>query len=323
MNRHYGHVPVIFELTTRHCRRRGQALVEFAVVAIVLYLLLAAILTFGMLLYGAQTLQQAAHFAARELARTPLPAEMGFEQALQHDRVRQHVYSEDFLAIEIDPEEMNENETILDYVDRLGIPPVNRMLLPLMFVDTVENGAKMLLRYPGALLTCSDAPSGYTVRIPIVRYASSQDDVAGPDEAIVSWRRVLEGRRRQPSEDLPDAFSVASPERGLVVLQLHYPYQSAVMSGFRRRQDLSAPHPDDPLLPIRADDNLPGAPLPEEGTLTAPDVPGASDDWDAPIAGHPYSGPYGLGRQAAWGTEVRPFRRVLSAQAVARREVFD
>lgn len=320
MNRHYGHVPVIFELTTRRCRRRGQALVEFAVVAIVLYLLLAAILTFGMLLYGAQTLQQAAHFAARELARTPLPAELEFEQALQHDRVRQHVYSEDFLAIEIDPEEMNENETILDYVDRLGIPPVNRMLLPLMFLDTVEDGAKTLLRYPGALVTCSDAPSGYTVRIPIVRYASSQDDVAEPDEAIVSWRRVLEGRRRQPSEDLPDAFSVASPERGLVVLQLHYPYQSAVMSGFR--PDLSDPHPDDPLLPIVADDNLWAEPLPDGGTLTAPDVPGASDDWDTPIAGHPYSGPHGLGRQAAWGTEVRPFRRVLSAQAVARREVF-
>ena len=35
-----------------------------------------------------------------------------------------------------------------------------------------------------------------------------------------------------------------------------------------------------------------------------------------------YSGPYGLGGQQAWLTTVRPFRRTISAQAVARREVF-
>ena len=294
---------------TRRGRRHGQSLVEFAVVAIVLYLLLAAILTFGMLLYGAQTIQQAADFAARELARTPLPATIDFEQALQDDRVRQHVYSEDFLAIDLG--EMEDDETIMDYVDRLGIPPVNRMLLPLMFVDTVDDGATKLLRYPGALL---EAPSGYTVRIPIVRYASSQDDAAAPDEEILAWRHVL--------EVCSEAFSVTSAERGLVSLRIHYPYQSAVMTGFRPRQDLSDPHPDDPLIPIRADDDLPAV-APQDGELVAPDVPGASDDWDTPIAPHPYAGEHGLGRQAAWGEEVRPFRRVLSAQALARREVFD
>ena len=35
----------------RHVNRRGQSLVEFAVVALVVYMLLAAILTFGQLLY--------------------------------------------------------------------------------------------------------------------------------------------------------------------------------------------------------------------------------------------------------------------------------
>ena len=35
-----------------------------------------------------------------------------------------------------------------------------------------------------------------------------------------------------------------------------------------------------------------------------------------------YSGPFGLGNQQAWLKTVRPFRRVVSAQAVARREVF-
>ena len=35
-----------------------------------------------------------------------------------------------------------------------------------------------------------------------------------------------------------------------------------------------------------------------------------------------YSGAYGLGSQQAWLTQVRPFRRTISAQAIARREVF-
>ena len=42
--------------------------------SLVVYMLLAAILTFGQLLYCAQTQQQAADVAAREISRTPLPA---------------------------------------------------------------------------------------------------------------------------------------------------------------------------------------------------------------------------------------------------------
>ena len=54
--------------------RRGQALVEFAIVALVVYLLLGGILTFGQLFYSGQTVQQAADAAAREISRTPLLA---------------------------------------------------------------------------------------------------------------------------------------------------------------------------------------------------------------------------------------------------------
>ncbi len=51
--------------TNGHCKRAGQSLVEFALVALVLYMLLAAILTFGHMLYVAQGLQGAADLAAR------------------------------------------------------------------------------------------------------------------------------------------------------------------------------------------------------------------------------------------------------------------
>ena len=57
----------------RLSRRRGQSLVEFALVAFVLYFLFAGILSFGQLFFGAQSLQSAADTAAREIARLPLP----------------------------------------------------------------------------------------------------------------------------------------------------------------------------------------------------------------------------------------------------------
>ena len=53
------------EARRRHVNRRGQSLVEFAVVALVVYMLLAAILTFGQLLYCSQGIQQAADVAAQ------------------------------------------------------------------------------------------------------------------------------------------------------------------------------------------------------------------------------------------------------------------
>src|SRR5580693_1602057 len=44
--------------------RRGQALVEFALVALVLYLLIAFVLDFGRAIYGTQIIQGAADLAA-------------------------------------------------------------------------------------------------------------------------------------------------------------------------------------------------------------------------------------------------------------------
>ena len=70
----------------RRVVRRGQSLVEFAVVALVIYMLLAAILTFGHLLYVAQGLQQAADLAAREISRTPLSADESSSRCLPMGR---------------------------------------------------------------------------------------------------------------------------------------------------------------------------------------------------------------------------------------------
>jgi hypothetical protein len=292
-------------------------LVEFAIVAIALYLLLAAILTFGFLLYGAQTIQQAADFAAREISRTPLPAARDFETALDEPEIRSGVYSEDFLAVDMSSfqGDENPNETLVDFAERIGMPPVNRMLLPLMFVDTVDDGAMELLRYPGTLVSSTTASSGYTVMIPVVRYASTQDDDTVPDEQIVGWLPVVEDMQNESiTGALPeqDPFHIASPQRGLVALRINYPFQSGVMSGFRRRD-----HPlADPVIPIAADDSISAPGTPGGRTPVAPDVP------EDTMGRNPYSGRYGLGHQAAWAEDVRPFRRVIAAQAIYRREVF-
>jgi hypothetical protein len=290
-------------------------LVEFAIVAVALYLLLAAILTFGFLLYGAQTIQQAADFAAREISRTPLPAAMDFETALDE---AEDVYSEDFLAVDIGG--IQKDESFVDFAERIGMPSVNRMLMPLMFVDTVEGGAKTLLRYPGTLVTSTTAPSGYTVRIPVVRYPSTQDDDSVPDEQIVDWLEVVEDMQNESiTGALPeqDPFHVASPQRGLVALRVNYPFQSGTLSSFRRRiPPLADPTTGDRVIPIEADDSITAPDIPGGGTPIAPDVP------EDTMGRNPYAGRYGLGHQAAWAQDVRPFRRVISAQAIYRREVF-
>jgi len=152
-----------------HCRasgraRHGAVLVEFALVALVMYLLLAAILEFGRMFYCAQTVQAAADFAARELSRTPLsPVDVPtLEIALGTQVVRETVYTEDYLAIDVSEQAGD----LIEYLDSLDppVPPVNMLLVPVMFVDQV--GDRRILRYPGALVTSPTAPSGYTVRFP-------------------------------------------------------------------------------------------------------------------------------------------------------------
>ena len=62
---------------------RGAALVEFALVSLVLYLLLAGAIEFGRLMFDANALQDVARVAARELAVAPVRAEATFDYALR------------------------------------------------------------------------------------------------------------------------------------------------------------------------------------------------------------------------------------------------
>ncbi len=318
--------------------RRGQSLVEFAVIALVLYMLLAAILTFGHLLYVAQGLQSAADLAAREISRTPFSAfivddETGEPHALRFDDMTQISSNlgtkkdNDLFRIRIFDEAWLVIDLATFYAENPGgsvfeilvpqMPLLNQQLAMMMIVDRPDfngdgNPDAWLLRYPGALLSRQEPISppkdltydsavatNFSVGIPLI--------TAGGEEGLeaIRWIPVI--------EEIGDgSFAIDSPQRGIVALRINYPFQSASMSSFR-------PNPAGPFEPTigqpnaaddgddEDDDRLTGAPLVSDNGIYA----------------GTYGGQYGLGAQGAFGTIVRPYRRVLSAQAIYRREIFD
>jgi hypothetical protein len=281
-------------------RRAGGVLLEFALVSLVFYLLLAATVELGRATFLSQAAHDAARVAARELALVPLPAALTFEEALEWQDpltgerpVRERVFDPGLLVLDLSTFAAGEPVAA-------GLPVVNRALLPLMIRDGD------LLRFPGALV--SEAawirphnPSGLGVWIPIVQ---GRD----PDTGIetITWRAVLEEVRTDPGDPGSGAFSVLSPEGGLAALRVNVPLQAAALVQFVPGTDA-----EEPLRPALADDAaVTAAPVPL-GSLVVP--PGGVG---------PYSGTYGLGSLEALGAGVRPFRRLIAAQAVFRREVY-
>ncbi len=284
--------------------RAGQSLVEFAVVALVLYMLLAAIVTFGHSLYVAQGLQSAADLAAREISRTPLPPNANFEDVLD-DGFLGEIYSDDFLVFDLDtlPEGGSFfTDVIPDW------PIVNQQLATMMIVDRPDfdgDGTpdRNLIRYPGALLFSDESSTGLTVGIPLV---TSRSDTG---VETIRWVPVLE---EIENDDNLDPFNIDNG--GVVALRINCPVQSPAMSGFR-------PNADGPFEPTVGQPNL----ADDDGVIELNEAPG--DLTEAPlqsggILAGTYGGQYGLGAQGVMVQTVRPFRRVISAQAIYRREVF-
>ena len=277
---------------------RGAALVEFALVSLVLYLLLAGTVEFGRLMFAANALQDVARVAARELAVTPLPAPMTLDDlpgqpgtgAMSSAPVRSRIYDPSLLVVDITGWD---DVTISTYFSGSGMPLVNKALLPLMFVDFDSVPGSKLLRYPGALLSDPNSATGFTVEIPVIDYS-------GGGETVVRFARVLEEIRPDPNDSSTGPFRLTNVGGGLAAVRINYPYQAAMLSGFRS----APPTATDPLPP-----NLSNAIE-------------ANDGGDATTVGT-YAGESGLGRQFALaGKTVRPFRKLVSAQAIYRREVF-
>jgi Flp pilus assembly protein TadG len=287
--------------------RRGSVLVEFALIALILYLIFAATIEFGRALMAAQLLQQAADIAAREVARTPGLPVVGTltdwdnpsdtNAAFNNPVVLQTIFDPQYLVVDI--------SNGLDYFN--DKPILNRLLAPLMIPD-YANG---VLRYPGALV--ANSSGGHTVQIPVVTYSGGVEQIGAMlpvVEEILYWNPSNTTPPPDPNSYNPDyspfglvaastsnvaasTSNVVPPQlRGTVALRINYPFQAASLSA-------TAPSynwPPDPNFNYIH---------PSDGTNT----PGT------------YSGPNGLGDQLVFATNVRPYRRLLSAQAIYRREV--
>ena len=81
---------------------RGSVLVEFAFIALLMYLIMATVVDFGRLFFTAQVAQDAARTGARELSVIPLPADMTLAQALEDPAVRTRVFQPEHLVIDLD-----------------------------------------------------------------------------------------------------------------------------------------------------------------------------------------------------------------------------
>lgn len=303
--------------------RRGSVLIEFAVVAFIFYLLLGAVVSFGYLLYVAQGLQHTADLAAKEISRTPLPADGTLDAAddgvlrgsasanPELATVRQQVYDEHYLVLNLDT--LHGETTLQNLIARL--PVVNQQLVPLMQSDTID-GVRYL-RYPGGVFEDTDntddpadpPPSGLLVAIPRVtgRAANGVE--------TIDWIPVVEEIDTQTAAgdgDNPHPFRITSPQRGIVALRFNYPVQSSTMSGFRQGTG--------PFDPNGTNANTAG-----DGSVTVVDIDGFSPVGTSTSSDQefgPSAGAFGLGRQSALVQDVRPFRRLITAQAIYRREVF-
>lgn len=273
--------------------RRGSILVEFALVSLAFYLILAGTLEVGRMITSAQIVQNAARTMARELALLPLPATMTFEEALDCPTVEQRIFDRRLLAVPIGPM-THEDET-------RTWPTVNRLLLPLMVVTNVNGTA--YLQYPGALVQ-SFTLGAPTVKVPKVISRGAD----GVEE--IRWVDVIEEIGTGNLDPAYGPFSMASlgPELGLVALRVNCPYQAASMSAFQP-VDVTEPNPVNEAI------------LANDGGVTQLNAPGGTL-MNTGSGGGIYAGQYGLGKFYALNKEVRPFRRLISGQAVFRREVF-
>jgi len=303
-----------------HGRRRasGAVLAEFALLGFVVWLLLAGVLEIGRALTAQQLLQHASRTMAREMARLPLAANLSFPDAVREDAFRNSVLNPGFLVIDsallarcsVPDFGVAGHEAQLDALfDRLPIG--NQLLRPLMIGD--RRGDNQMIRYPGALLTRATPPgptcedgSRYAVGIAELNSATG----------TVNWHGVVEQHGGGPGSGRD--FALAGG--GWVGLRVNYPFQSA---GLLAAESAGVTDPRTGRVTQQvvdadaaiSDDPVSLAALP--GTF----APGGAE-------GGAYAGTRGLGRlysiPDADGAPraVRPFRRLLSANAGFRREVF-
>lgn len=302
-------------------RVRGGVLAEFALLAFVVWLLLAGVLEIGRALTAQQLLQHAARTMAREMARLELPADWTFDDAASSAEFQGRVLDDRFLVIDSD---LLARCGYADFgqaghntdLDRLfaSLPIGNRLLRPLMISDRRET--ERMLRYPGALLVRNTTPGthcedGSRFSVGIAELNSTAGEV--------TWHPVVENSASPSSGAGASGADFPLAAGGWVGLRVNYPFQSAGLLAAEQTGILDPRTGRETQRLVDAD-----LPINEEIGLSA--LNGAF----SPSAdeGGVYAGDRGLGRLYAMpdatgrARAVRPYRRLLAAQAGFRREIF-
>jgi hypothetical protein len=266
-------------------------LAEFALVAIVLWMLLAGALDLGRALATANRLEAAARAAARALALAERPAGETLADAL----TGAGVFDPGYLVLDLtrlDPSQPGYcGVTAEELLPTL--PLLNRMLVPTMIHERV--GDRLLLRYPGALLARSDAPtrpceSDLTVALPLLE----------PGGAGLRWVPIIE-------EIAPFAWDPARPESGVAAIRIQYPFHALALPG---------------SLGIAGAATAPAETNPgERNALADAALPVGLPVGAAAEGIDPYGGAQGLGHRWGGALAIEPYRRMLSGEAAYRREV--
>ena len=305
--------------TVRHRKRnkrRGQALLEMALMIPLIVILIGATISFGLFFFQSNVLQQAVDVAAQEIARTPfsptgelglgnLDADFTLDNGLlmNDSDFRERIYNEQYLVIEDGDwgPSSSFGGDFRAYADQL--PLLNRLLVPVMIRD---DSLGNVLRYPGAVVNNSQTGE-QSVLIPIVGYSSTGE------ESVIEWVAPVE-EIVAPDGARPYSLDATSSSdafvAGLVALRINYPAQSTTLVNRVGAEGQTIVDADDSSV----SDGDTGSAY----TLAVGNESGAADT-------RIHSGRFGLGRQAALfrSAGVRPYRKVLSVQAIYRREVFE
>ena len=128
------------------------------------------------------------------------------------------------------------------------------------------------------------------------------------------------------SLDKPSDFAVSDTEEsfvaGMVALRINYPAQSTTLLNRIDLEDpIANPRGQRGQIIVRAGGTTigPGATL---GGYSLEDVGGRISPASGQSGSDPNAGRYGLGELEALQQLIRPYRKVMSFQAIYRREVF-
>lgn len=337
--------------TQRHSgpRRTGQAMLELALLIPIIVIIIGGTISLGLFFFQANVLQQAVDVGAQEIARMPFPPDQelglgrfdlctGADYVCDNERFKEQIYDEKFLVI---PDSQWGSGTPYngDFQSFCAseLPLLNRLMVPAM----VRDNRLGVTKYPGAMVNIStgaDPNFPFTVLIPLVQYgaASTQTDdtkfpssVRSASETIVRWVKPVEeiladhdGDANTPSEG-PFKLSYDSApaddgnfQPGMVALRINYPAQS---TGLLNRVDGGI------VVVTGSVNDASGQNLSQCYSMldTTQDNPLGLGDTDEQDGSEPNGGEFGLGELEVLTRTVRPYRTVMSFQAIYRREVFE